>query len=89
MTCTCSWCNTDMGTRPGPENQHTHSICEPCFEKQLTKAQADRLASMHERMQEVGMLLDRTPSSPLKRAVLNLADVVIDLIGEQVEITVR
>lgn len=31
----CSWCNKDMGEKPGPDNT-THGICDECVERVLS-----------------------------------------------------
>lgn len=33
----CSWCNTDFGSKPGPEQSITHGICPTCYTRVLAE----------------------------------------------------
>ena len=30
MTVICAWCGGGMGEKPGPANEVSHGICQPC-----------------------------------------------------------
>ncbi len=48
----CAWCEAYLGETEGPENEVTHGICHPCYEKM------SELCVVHKCVDESGVCID-------------------------------